>query len=161
MRIDSLGSDEFLRMRAIRLRALLDWPDAFGRTHAEEEAKSDQFWIDRLTGNASVCFLAQQGDRDVGIVHGAADRDQEGVAGLFGMWVAPEARGRGFGDALVQRVIDWAKGERYQRLLLHVADENPHAIALYARMGFEPTGARGTLPPPRDHVTEHERGLQL
>ena len=161
MQIDPLGSNEYPRMRAIRLRALLDRPDAFGRTHAEEEVKPDQFWIDRLSGNASVCFLARRRGEDVGIVHGAAYRDRKGVAGLFGMWVASEARGRGFGDALVQRVIDWAKAEGYQRLLLHVGDENSHAIALYARMGFEPTGARGTLPPPRDHVTEHERALQL
>lgn len=33
-------------------------------------------------------------------------------------------------------------------------------IRLYVRKGFEPTGVTGTLPPPRVHILEHQRGLE-
>jgi hypothetical protein len=46
-------------------------------------------------------------------------------------------------------------------MLLEVANENGAAIGLYARTGFAPNGATGSLPPPRDHILEHQRELTL
>ena len=60
------------------------------------------------------------------------------------MWVAPEARGRWLGRALVESVIDWAGGRRVQ---LDVTDDERArgAAALYRSLGFEPTGEREPL----------------
>ncbi len=77
------------------------------------------------------------------------------------MWVAPEARGAGVGLALAQAVTEWARGAGFATLRLDVADANEPAVRLYARAGFAPTGAVGALPPPRAHITEHERALDL
>jgi ribosomal protein S18 acetylase RimI-like enzyme len=77
------------------------------------------------------------------------------------MWVAPEARGHGVGEQLILAVKDWARSAGHARLLLDVADGNLPAVALYERMGFEPTGEIGSLPPPREHVAEHRRALDL
>jgi ribosomal protein S18 acetylase RimI-like enzyme len=77
------------------------------------------------------------------------------------MWVAPEARGRGVGEELITAVVDWARASSFARLALDVADHNRHAIALYERSGFRATGVSGTLPAPRQHVTEHRRVLRL
>ena len=71
------------------------------------------------------------------------------------------ARGRGVGEALIQALIAWAQREGYERLILDVGEHNSHAIALYARLGFEPTGQVSVLPAPHDHVREHERVLWL
>jgi ribosomal protein S18 acetylase RimI-like enzyme len=65
------------------------------------------------------------------------------------------------GDALLRAAVAHARDLGARRLLLDVGDHNAHAIALYARHGFEPTGRTGTLPPPREHVLEHERAREL
>ena len=155
--------DDWQRVRAIRLRALADAPDAFGTTLAEDEARPLAEWRERLTRGGSATFVATQveGGADVGLVTGAAYDGRAGDAGLFGMWVAAPFRGRGVASALVDAVIAWARASGYHRLLLDVGDDNLAAIRLYEAKGFVPTGARGSLPPPRDHVPEHERVLFL
>ena len=77
------------------------------------------------------------------------------------MWVAPEARRKGVGGALVDAVIEWARSAGVKRLLLDVADNNAPAIALYIQKGFQPNGEVSTFPPPREHIREHQRELRL
>jgi ribosomal protein S18 acetylase RimI-like enzyme len=77
------------------------------------------------------------------------------------MWVAPEARRTGVGEALVDAVIEWAGSNGVKRLRLDVADNNAAAIALYIREGFQPNGKVSALPPPREHIREHQRELRL
>ena len=158
--IEVLTAQDWGRYKALRLRALLDAPDAFGTAYADEKDWDAAQWQRRLTG-VYVTFAAVRGGQDLGLATGAELRHQTENAGLFGMWVASEARGQGAGDGLVQAVIGWAEARGYQRLFLDVADENTPAIQLYARCGFQPTGQVGTLPPPRDHIAEHERVLDL
>lgn len=160
MRIEPFSEGHWQRFRAVRLRALADTPDAFARTLAEETAFSEADWRRRLTSGAKT-FVAVSDTDDVGMVSGEAWDGRLKTAGLFGMWVAPEARHRGVGKALVLRVVDWAKATGFEVLVLDVADDNRPAIALYERVGFRPTGKVGTLPPPREHVKEHERLLLL
>ena len=62
------------------------------------------------------------------------------AADLLSMWVAPEARGRGIGMALIDTVADWARSAGLLRLVLEVRLHNAHALALYTRAGFVPTG---------------------
>ena len=38
---------------------------------------------------------------------------------------------------------------------------NASAIALYARKGFQPNGEVSALPPPREHIREHQRELKI
>ncbi len=149
------------RARSVRLRALGDAPDAFARTLAEEEAQAPEFWLKWLTNPQAATLLATLDDEDVGIVVGALFPERDGAAGLFAMWVAPEARGSGVGDRLVDAVVDWARAGGYARVVLEVGDTNVPAIRLYERKGFQPTGRTGTLPEPRTHIREHERALVL
>ena len=159
MRIVHFSSEHWERARAIRLRALQDAPDAFGSTLEHTMSLTPVHWKERLGSQDAATFVAVVDDSDVGMAVGA-DYEGEG-AGLFGMWVAQEARGTGAGDALVQAVVGWARGKNYERIVLDVGDANEQAIALYARNGFEPTGATCTLPPPRSHIKEHQRALVL
>lgn len=154
-----MTSDEGSRLRAIRLSSLREAPDAFASTFEETSARPPQSWRQQLQDLAT--FVAVADGTDVGIVRGAPYDGEPGAAILLSMWVAPEARGQGVGDALIDVVVDWARDEGYLRLLLEVADDNAHAISLYARKGFEPTGMASELPPPRQHVKEHQRALEL
>lgn len=152
---------EWSRVRAVRLRALRDAPDAFWSTFDEERDDPPEQWRERLARADAVTFLGVVDDADAGIAVGAPHHADPDDAGLYAMWVAPEARGRGLGDALVAAVVSWATDAGYPILRLEVADANAAAVALYARAGFAPTGAVSRFPPPRDHVTEHERARRL
>ena len=157
--IERLGTESWERYRAVRLRALADAPDAFWMTSAEEEAFEDERWQERLASAAT--FVVVDVSADVGVVTGAAYEGREGVAGLFGMWVAPGARGTGVADLLVDEVVAWARSAGFERLVLDVADENAVAIRLYERKGFLPTGRTAHMPAPREHILEHERAIEL
>ena len=148
--------------RTIRLRALQDSPDAFSSNFAREGAFSDQEWIDRLSNPDVAQFVAFDGnERPLGMVVGAPYTVDEKSAGLFGMWVAPEGRRQKLGRALVASVVKWATDFGYDRILLDVADNNRPAISLYESCNFERNGVTGSLPVPRQHITEHQLELVL
>jgi len=164
--IESMGPDAWARVRDLRLAALAGDPDAFGSTLERERAFTPEDWIGRLSGVATT-FLARHEGRDVGMATGSPWRD-EGTglpsaekAGLFGMWVSPDARGQRIGDRLVEAVVAWARSAGFVRVVLEVGEANTPAGRLYERHGFRPTGRRGALPPPRAHIREHELELIL
>jgi GNAT superfamily N-acetyltransferase len=159
--IERIEPAAFERVRDIRLRALRDAPDAFWVTAEEEALTTEAEWRDRLSRPQAVTFVASRDGVDVGLAMGAPHHEHEGDAGLYAMWVAPEARGGGAGAALIREVVDWARAAGFGLLRLEVADANGPAVRLYSRMGFVPTGVAGALPAPREHITEHERALDL
>lgn len=155
MELQRLTDRDVARLRAIRLRSLREAPDAFGSTYERAEQRTDDEWAQALRDLPT--FVVRDAEADLGMVRCGADSKGRDAAWLISMWVAPEARGRGVGDRLIEAVVGWARENGYPRVLLDVADENAPAVALYARHGFEPTGEVGTLPAPREHVTEHRR----
>jgi GNAT superfamily N-acetyltransferase len=157
--IEQAQVSDWRRTRTVRLRALSDAPDAFGSTLARESNFTDEEWKQRLARTDAATFLACIDGLDVGIVVVAANDD--GGAGLYAMWTAPEARGKGVGDRLITTAVNWARDRAFERVALRVGDFNVAAIRLYARHGFAPTGETGALPPPRAHVTDHTRALTL
>jgi ribosomal protein S18 acetylase RimI-like enzyme len=159
--IERLTASQWDRLRALRLRALDDAPDAFWVTLDQEAATTPAEWRRRLEATDTATFVALDAGRDVGMVMGSPHYEDEQDAGLYSLWVAPEARGRGVGQALINTVIQWARDAGYQTLRLEVGDRNRGAVDLYDRMGFKPSGLTAVFPPPRDHITEHERVLNL
>lgn len=143
------------RLRALRLAALADAPDAFGGTLAEAMVRTEEEWQRQLT--LLPTFVAVEDGRDVGMVRTARHPELADTGELLSLWVAPAARGRGVGDALVAAVLEWAREGALRRVVLEVGDDNAAAIGLYARSGFTPTGETGSLPPPRTHIREHQR----
>ena len=157
--MERLSAKEGPRLRTIRLRALLDAPDAFGSTFEEAVARPEESWSQQVLKLPT--FVAVIDGLDVGMVRCERHETNVETAWLISMWVAPDVRRLGVGGALVDAVIEWARSNGINRLLLDVADRNPPAVALYARKGFQPNGEVSTLPPPREHVREHRRELRL
>ncbi|MDA1195484.1 MAG: GNAT family N-acetyltransferase [Planctomycetota bacterium] len=155
--LEHLGADDWARGRAIRLRALASDPDAFGSTLAREQAFGEAEWRARLGSPEARTYVVRGAEGDGGLVVGARYGED---AGLFSMWVAPEARGQGIGALLVQRVVGWARRTGYPRLLLDVADANEPAIRLYRSQGFVPTGVTGICGD-RPEIPEHQLALEL
>jgi ribosomal protein S18 acetylase RimI-like enzyme len=124
-------------LRPLRLRALREDPDAFGSTLESEQDRPDADW-DFWVRDSIIAF---DGDTPVGMANLKLEPDQ---ARLFGMWVAPEARGKGVAELLARALIERA-GDR--PILLCVAEPARAARRLYERLGFRPTGTTGELRP--------------
>jgi [ribosomal protein S18]-alanine N-acetyltransferase len=65
-----------------------------------------------------------------------------GEAEILTLAVVPAARGRGLGRALLQAAINKAQAMGGQTMFLEVGADNPHALALYAGLGFAKVGTR-------------------
>ena len=147
MHLHTVGPDDWESHRDIRLEMLVAAPDAFWFTHADEAVYDEADWRERIEG----AWLVQA--RDASGVLGSAglgshwEPERATVATLFGMYVAPRARGRGVGEALVHAVLDEARRRGKSEVVLEVTSNNPAARALYERCGFAVTGA--THPHPR------------
>lgn len=146
-----LDGDEWAGYRHLRLRALADSPDAFGSTFAREAARSDDDWRERLTAGArspsNLPLVVVVDDAFVGLAWGRLDEQQPEIAYLFQVWVAPEVRGRGVGQLLVDAVIAWARTAGARILRLGVACGDTAAVRLYRRAGFVDDGSPLPLRP--------------
>lgn len=153
--IRRLTPDDWERFRDIRLTALLDAPSAFGSTYAQTVIYTEHIWRSRLT--TAAMFAAEEDGRLVGIA-GGLPTQTDNTAGLISMWVDPAARGRGIGERLVNRVVQWARDERFLSIKLWVTVGNDSAERLYARCGFVPTGE---IKPIYDGSGHSEKSMEL
>lgn len=138
-----LDTEDWPRYRTVRLAALAESPSAFGSTLAREEAFGPDVWRDRLAARNT--YLAEADGRPCGTV--AVIRSGPGAAEIVGMWVSPAARGSGAADLLVQAALGWAADHGLPQVHLWVAEGNPRAERLYARHGFQRTGALQPMRP--------------
>ena len=157
--IRQMNAADWAIIRPLRLRALSDSPSAFGSSFAEQSKESDAQWIERIEQltdpRRAGMWLAFLGEDAVGMVAGVKDEKDPRRAWLISMWVAPDARRHGLGQALIHHVIDWADQSGMDAMHLHVTDGNDPARRLYERLGFQTTGE--TMPHPRiPNLIEHE-----
>jgi ribosomal protein S18 acetylase RimI-like enzyme len=124
--------------RELRLDALRDAPGAFKTKLVEWQGDGDiePLWRDRLSA-VPFNVIADLDRKPAGMVSAVKDGDDVEV---ISMWVAPFARGRGIGDALIDAVLGWEVAERAGRIGLCVMEGNDHAAALYRRHGFVDAG---------------------
>jgi ribosomal protein S18 acetylase RimI-like enzyme len=132
-----LAGDDWRTFREIRLRALADAPDAFGTTLAQAEGLPDDVWRERAEGPGPTLLVLEDG-RPVAM-GGLFPLPAEGRAMIWGMWTAPEARGRGLGSRLLGQLVARARA-RGLEVFLHVTEGNEAARRLYLEHGFAPTG---------------------
>jgi GNAT superfamily N-acetyltransferase len=130
-------------LREIRLQALLDAPDAFASTHAREAAFGEDEWRERASRDGSfIAFLPEVCPAGLG---GGYMAEPE-VVELIGMFVRPQARGRGVGEAVIDAIAEWARHQGASTVHLWVTETNKHARLLYERCGFTATAERQPLP---------------
>lgn len=147
-----LAADEWEAFRRLRLRSLADTPQFFGSTLADAQARTEAVWRQILSERMQ--FVAVGDGVELGTVGAMRDVDRGGLH-LVSMWVAPEARGTGVSDLLVEAVLDWADTAGSPPVWLEVADGNTVAERLYLRHGFVRTGVTGPVAPD-DPRLEHE-----
>jgi len=122
--VRALEKGDLHRYRAIRLSALQRAPMAFGSSFEEENAYSDSVFARRL-GTAGMFRHDRRSERHRGT--------------LWGVYVAPEARGLQLGRALVGKVIDHA-ATQVVVLDAKVVATNEAAKRVYYALGFKTYG---------------------
>lgn len=142
-------------LRAIRLEALADSPTAFITTLEEANGYPDAVWVDRSTEDpegGQATFLAVGKDRCRGMVIGL-DRSSSGreVVAIVSVYVAPDVRRSGVGDALMDAVEAWARERGSEVTSLWVVEGNDGARGFYEARGYRATLDRQkiSVPPVR------------
>jgi GNAT superfamily N-acetyltransferase len=153
-----LEEADWAALRAARLAALAEAPYAFSSTLAREQDFGEAVWRDRTRTGA--VFAAWSGPAIVGLATGRSADDGPGWD-LVGMWVSPDWRGTGVADRLVGAVCQQARQAGAGRISLWVTEVNQRARALYARLGFAPTGARQRVRPDEPDHWELELARDL
>jgi ribosomal protein S18 acetylase RimI-like enzyme len=146
------GAGDWRAMREVRLAALRESPRAFASTYQREAAFTEADWQRRITAGATfLAYAGACGPAPVGIAGGF--EAQPGTIEMVSVWVSPDARGLGAGQALVEAVLGWARAQGAGHVHLWVTQTNDSARRLYERCGFRLTGERQPLPS-RPELTE-------
>ncbi len=77
----------------------------------------------------------------------------EAQAVIWGMWVAPAFRRRGYGQQLLAAGITWARDLGLESVSLEVFPANTAAAALYGAAGFRPVVANDAPTDPSQALT--------
>jgi RimJ/RimL family protein N-acetyltransferase len=148
--IGPITPDRFPAWRQLRLRALKDHPDAFGRSYESyaalsfEEASEEFFSRRPGRGPDSETYGAFDADGKIlgaaGVFRESGEKERHRMF-LWGMYVAPEARGTGVADALVDALLDFSRSlDGVLQVHLAVTAHNHTARRLYERHGFKRYG---------------------
>ena len=139
--------DGWRRLREIRLAGLAEAPEMFGSTYARELAFDEEEWRTRAARPAT--YIASRDGVDIGTA-GVFELDSGWW--VMGMWVAPEARGSGVVEALVEACEATVREAGAQQVNLGVMGDNPRGIAAYERLGYTFTGATEHVRDGRDEL---------
>ncbi|MGC4105637.1 MAG: GNAT family N-acetyltransferase [Thermomicrobiales bacterium] len=143
IRIEPITPQTFLAWRALRLRALKDHPDAFGASWewyaGLSEAESQKHFSSRQGPRSQVWGTFANDATLLGTVGLGCDSGSKQAhrAHIWGMYVAPEARGQHIGEGLIATAITFARSiDGILQIHLAVTSHNTSAKRLYERMGF-------------------------
>ena len=125
--------------RALRLEAMRAEPFSFASTLAEEEARPDGWFGERLAEGG--VFGALVAGELVGMAGLSAQTSvkQRHKGHVWGMYVRAPARGLGLGRGLLEALLDHARG-RVALVQLVVVSTNASAVRLYESLGFQTWG---------------------
>jgi ribosomal protein S18 acetylase RimI-like enzyme len=146
----TLKPEDSSAFQALRLRGLQECPEAFASSHEEEvgtlpaeierrlKPKPDSAVIGAFREGELVALIGVQREGMAKLAHKAF---------IWGVYVAPEARGLGVGTKVVRHALSYAADTlRVRQVNLGVNTKNTAAVALYRKLGFVEYGLeRGFL----------------
>ena len=139
--VSLLGPDQWERLRAIRIRALRENPEAFGADLNEVETRSKEDWIKDY---AKEDYLVASIDGvEVGMLYIEVLKGDHGATcWIGGCWTDPTYRGKGVMRALFNFIDENAKAKNWIRQGLGVWTDNYIAIKAYEYLGFAFVGEK-------------------
>ena len=135
-----LSPDDVDLFRSIRLEALRASPESYASSVEDWQDLPDQEWRRRLVDNH--VFIAVENDLPVGIMALArqctAKKAHRAMVQM--VYLRENARGRGLAEALLEALVEFARGQGIRQLELAVSAENDVAIRFYRRRSFTEIG---------------------
>jgi ribosomal protein S18 acetylase RimI-like enzyme len=123
------------RLRALRLAALKDTPDAFGAKYEDEAEKPILDWQNRLK-NTNWCFVVADGV-DVGLLAvDRAEKDRNSDCWLSSWWIHQDHRGSGIPKLMLNWLEQLCIEKKWEKIGLGVWPDNLRAISAYKKLGF-------------------------
>jgi RimJ/RimL family protein N-acetyltransferase len=134
--------DEWPAYKRIRLQALATDPHVFGSNLAKEEAHPDTHWQSALQDPAIGIFGVYAQEVLVGMTGVALKRDDPTgrVCVLWGSWLQPDFRKKGFSTLMYQARLDWARAHpTVQRVIVSHRASNLASMHANQKHGFVKT----------------------
>ena len=124
------------------LNLLVPLFDAYRRFYSQpsEPERARCFLLERFEHDQSVIFLAFEDAAAIGFTQLYPSFSSGAMARIFilnDLFVAPEARGRGTGSALLQAAAQYGRRVGALRLVLSTEIANTTAQSVYERMGWQ------------------------
>jgi ribosomal protein S18 acetylase RimI-like enzyme len=138
LQIIQFSPDSWHKCRDIRLAATKEDPHAFGVTHEQELARSEQQWRDFI-GHLWFAVIDDVVVGMIGLIHDSGPIAMH-RAHVISFWVDPMHRNQGMGKKLVQHVQDLTSQSNIRKLYLYVTVTQESAIRLYEMLGFKKVG---------------------
>ena len=150
MHIRALAPSDAASFQALRLRGLQECPEAFASSYEEEidtpleaiemrlQPKPESVILGALQGTELCAIVGLQRESMAKLAHKSF---------IWGVYVAPEARGKGIGTEVMRHALSYSANTlRTRQVNLGVNTENAAAVALYKKLGFVEYGIeRGYL----------------
>ncbi|MEP3209672.1 MAG: GNAT family N-acetyltransferase [Maribacter sp.] len=117
---------------------LFDHYRIFYKQESDEQA-AKKFLLERIQKNESIVFVAFIGEVAVGFTQLYTSFSSVSLQAVFilnDLYVKPTSRGKGVGEALLNRAKELCRERNYKGLALETGVKNP-AQQLYEKLGWE------------------------
>ena len=141
--LDLLTPLDWRMLRAVRPYALLDSPDAFTSSYADESTWSH---LDSQRSlKAATWIVAREAQNVIGLAKIVSEPALPASRYVESAWVEPTHRRRGVLRTLLDGLAEISRRMGVTELMLWVLEDNYAADHAYRALGFEPTGDRRYL----------------
>lgn len=145
LKIKKLETAQWPIFKNLRLAALKNDPNSFGKTYAEESELSDEDWKKRsLESEDKDILIAYIDEIPVGLIF-VFIRKESRQGALAGFWVHQDHRRKGIGKELVLSAINWLTSRGIKEVSFWNNIANEASSAFYKKMGFEYIGEKKAL----------------
>ncbi|NDF56818.1 MAG: GNAT family N-acetyltransferase [Actinobacteria bacterium] len=143
LNLDKATTDDFNRLKNLRLSALKDSPNAFGAKYSDLKDRPDNYW-QQLIKVSNWCLVSADGLDIALLAVDKADKDRKSDCWLSSWWIDENYRGKGVSKVMAEWVYNLCREKGWQKIGLGVWPDNKNAIAVYLKLGFEL--ANGLMP---------------
>jgi ribosomal protein S18 acetylase RimI-like enzyme len=141
MEIFQILNSDIFRIKTI---AELTWPDTFKDILSDEQIRYMLDWMYSIEvlasqiNNGHQFYVLTENEKDLGFVGIELNYPNQGNAKIHKIYVLPEFQGKGIGDKLIEKVVQYSKLNKINSLTLNVNRFNK-AIDFYLKKGFKIT----------------------